>query len=79
MFQFTTYHNPESFETLEEMVENITNHGLTVKEQSYSQGWDETTLILEGTRDQFEKFFLSDGDSSQSIDIDEFMEELVEI
>ena len=79
MFQFTTYHNPDSFETLEEMVENITNRGLTVKEQSYSQGWDETTLILEGTRDQFEKFFLSDGDSSQSIDIDEFMAELVEI
>ena len=79
MFQFTTYHNPDSFETLEEMVENITNHGLTVKDQSYSQEWDETTLVLQGTRDQFEKFFLSNGDSSQSIDIDEFMEELVEI
>jgi hypothetical protein len=79
MVQFTTYHNPDSFETLEEMVENITNHGLTVKDQSYSQEWDETTLVLQGTRDQFEKFFLSNGDSSQSIDIDEFMEELVEI
>jgi len=79
MFQFTTYHNPDSFETLEELIENITNHGLTVKDQSYSQDWDETTLILEGTRDQFERLFLSNGDSSQSINIDEFMEELVEI
>jgi hypothetical protein len=79
MFQFTTYHNPDSFETLEELIENITNHGLTVKDQSYSQDWDETTLILEGTRDQFERLVLSNGDSSQSINIDEFMEELVEI
>jgi len=79
MFQFTTYHNDDSYGTLSELLEVVQEHGLTVVEKTFSLEWDETTLVLQGTRDQFEKFFLSNGDSSQSIDIDEFMEELVEI
>jgi hypothetical protein len=52
-----------------------------VVEKTFSLEWDETTLVLQGTREQFEKFFLSEGegDPSQSTDIDEFMDELEEV
>jgi len=77
MFQFVTFHNDDSFLTLSEMVETIQEFGLEVVEKTFSTEWDETTLVLQGTRAQFEKFFLeSDEVSSQSINIDEFMDEL---
>jgi hypothetical protein len=79
MFQFKTQHNDDSFMTLSEMVESIQEVGLTVVERTFSQKWNETTLVLQGTRAQFEKFFLSDEDMSQSINIDEFMDELDEV
>jgi hypothetical protein len=78
MFQFKTFHNDDSFMTLSEMIEFIQEFGLTVVEKTFSLEWDETTLFLQGTREQFEKFFLSDSDSSQSVNIDEFMNELEE-
>jgi hypothetical protein len=80
MFQFTTYHNDDSFQTLTEMIETIQEFGLEVVEKEFSMKWDETTLVIQGTRAQFEKFFLeSDEVSSQSINIDEFMDELEEV
>ena len=79
MFQFKTHHNVDSFITLSEMVESIQEFGLTVVEKTFSQEWNETTLFLQGTRKQFEKFFLSDSDTSQSVNIDEFMDELEEV
>ena len=81
MFQFVTFHNDDSFMTLSEMVETIQEFGLEVVEKTFSTEWDETTLVLQGTRAQFEKFFLSEGegDPSQSTDIDEFMDELEEV
>lgn len=79
MFQFKTHHNDDSFITLSEMVESIQEFGLTVVEKTFSQEWNETTLFLQGTRKQFEKFFLSDSDTSQSVNIDEFMDELEEV
>ena len=79
MFQFKTHHNDDSFITLSEMVESIQEFGLTVVEKTFSQEWNETTLFLQGTRKQFEKFFLSDSDTSQSVKIDEFMDELEEV
>ncbi len=80
MFQFTTYHNDDSYGTLSELLEVVQEHGLTVVEKTFSTEWDETTLVLQGTRAQFEKFFLeSDDVSSQSINIDEFMDELEEV
>jgi hypothetical protein len=78
MFQFKTHHNDDSFITLSEMIESIQEFGLTVVEKTFSQKWNETTLVLQGTRAQFEKFFLSDTDTSQSVNIDEFMDELEE-
>lgn len=81
MFQFVTFHNDDSFQTLSEMVETIQAFGLEVVEKTFSMKWDETTLVLQGTRAQFEKFFLSEGegDPSQSVNIDEFMDELEEV
>ena len=81
MFQFVTYHNSDSFQELYEMIESIQGFGLEVVEKEFSTEWDETTLVLQGTRAQFEKFFLSEGegDPSQSTDIDEFMDELEEV
>ena len=79
MFQFVTFHNDDSFLTLSEMVETIQAFGLEVVEKAFSTEWDETTLVLQGTRAQFEKFFLSDSDPSQSVNIDEFMDELEEV
>ena len=79
MFQFKTHHNDDSFITLSEMVESIQEFGLTVVEKTFSQEWNETTLFLQGTRKQFEKFFLSDSDTSQSVNIDEFMDVLEEV
>ena len=81
MFQFKTFHNDDSFMTLSEMIEFIQEFGLSVVEKTFSLEWDETTLFLQGTREQFEKFFLSEGegDPSQSTDIDEFMDELEEV
>jgi len=81
MFQFVTFHNDDSFQTLTEMVETIQEFGLEVVEKTFSLEWDETTLVLQGTREQFEKFFLSEGegDPSQSTNIDEFMDELEEV
>ena len=79
MFQFKTHHNDDSFITLSEMVESIQEFGLTVVEKTFSQEWNETTLFLQGTRKQFKKFFLSDSDTSQSVNIDEFMDDLEEV
>ena len=79
MFQFKTQHNDDSFMTLSEMVESIQEVGLTVVEKTFNQKWNETTLVLQGTRAQFEKFFLSDEDMSQSVNVDEFMDELDEV
>ena len=78
MFQFVTFHNDDSFQTLTEMVETIQEFELTVVE-TFPTEWDETALVIQGTREQFEKFFLSDSDTSQSINIDEFMDELEEV
>ena len=79
MFQFTTFHNDDSYMDLGEMIDLIKEFDLEVVE-TYPTEWDETALVLQGTRAQFEKFFLeSDEDSAQSIDIDEFMDELEEV
>ena len=80
MFQFVTYHNSDSFQELYEMIESIQGFGLEVVEKEFSTEWDETTLVLQGTRAQFEKLFLEyDGDIGESINIDEFMDELEEV
>lgn len=78
MFQLTTYHNEYSEETLEEFIQIATDSGLTVVSQ-VMDAQDETTLVLQGTKDQFftwNEYFMEGGPAWNE---EEFMEELVEV
>jgi hypothetical protein len=78
MFQLTTYHNEYSEETLEEFIQIALDNGLTLVSQTTDFS-DETTLILQGTREQFfswNDYFMEGGPSWNE---EEFMEDLVEI
>ena len=78
MFQLTTYHNEYSEETLEEFIQIALDNGLTLVSQTTDLS-DETTLILQGTKDQFfswNDYFMEGGPSWNE---EEFMEELVEV
>lgn len=78
MFQLTTYHNEYSEETLEEFIQIALDNGLTLISQTTDLS-DETTLILQGTREQFftwNDHFMEGGPSWNE---EEFMEDLVEI
>jgi len=78
MFQLTTYHNEYSEETLEEFIQIALDNGLTLVSQATDFS-DETTLILQGTREQFfswNDYFMEGGPSWNE---EEFMEDLVEI
>ena len=78
MFQLTTYHNEYSEETLEEFIQIALDNGLTLVSQTTDLS-DETTLILQGTKDQFFSWndhFMEGGPSWNE---EEFMEELVEV
>ena len=77
MFQLTTYHNEYSEETLEDFIQIAVDSGLTVVSQ-LMDAQDETTLVLQGTKDQFftwNEYFMEGGPSWNE---EEFMEELVE-
>jgi|APGre2960657373_1045057.scaffolds.fasta_scaffold173741_1 hypothetical protein len=78
MFQLTTYHNEYSEETLEDFIQIAVDSGLTVVSQ-LMDAQDETTLVLQGTKDQFftwNEYFMEGGPSWNE---EEFMEELVEV
>ena len=78
MFQLTTYHNEYSEETLEEFIQIALANRLTLVSQTTDFS-DETTLILQGTREQFfswNDYFMEGGPSWNE---EEFMEDLVEI
>ena len=78
MFQLTTYHNEYSEETLVEFTQIAVDSGLTLVSQ-VTDAQDETTLVLQGTKDQFftwNDYFMEGGPSWNE---EEFMEELVEV
>ena len=78
MFQLTTYHNEYSEETLVEFIQIALDSGLTLVSQ-VTDAQDETTLVLQGTRDQFftwNDYFMEGGPSWNE---EEFMEDLVEV
>ena len=78
MFQLTTYHNEYSEETLEEFIQIALDNGLKVISQ-IMDAQDETTLVLQGTREQFftwNDYFMEGGPSWNE---EEFMEDLVEV
>ena len=79
MFQLTTYHNEYSEETLPEFISLAQEHGLTVISQEFSEIYMETTLVLQGTREQFftwNDYFMEGGPSWNE---EEFMEELTPV
>lgn len=79
MLQFTAYHNSDCFDSLEDYIKMVKDHGLNPVEQSYSDEWDETTIIIHGSKDQFESFFLKTTEGDWGTNIDEFMDELKEV
>jgi len=78
MFQLTTYHNEYSEETLDEFIQIAVDSGLTVVSQ-VMDAQDETTLVLQGTKDQFFSWNDVLMEGGPSWNEEEFMEELVQV
>ncbi len=78
MYSFVTYHNSESELFLDQYIQLINGFDLEVVEQSYDVKYDETTLVIHGTKENFERFFMDD-EGSLSLDIDEALDELVPV
>lgn len=78
MFQLTTYHNEYSDETLEEFIQIAVDSGLTVVSQ-VMDAQDETTLVLQGTKDNFFKWNDTCMEGGPAWNEEEFMEVLVEV
>ena len=79
MFQLTAIHNDWNEETIEEFIETIKGHGLTVVSQEFSETYQETTLILQGTREQFFSWNDEMMEGGPSWNEEEFMEDLEEV
>ena len=78
MFQLTTYHNEYCEETLPEFISLAQEHGLTVISQ-VTDATDETTLVLQGTQEQFFSWNDTLMEGGPSWNEEEFMEELVPV
>ena len=68
MFQTTIFHNDDSDLTLQETIEEFESFGLTLISKEFDLKWDEWTLVIQGTREQF-----------FSWNEEEFMEDLIEV
>jgi len=78
MFQFTTYHY-DDLGDLSDLIEVITNHGLSVIDKWFDTEFDETGLTIQGTREQFRTMFEQTSQDDWGTDIEEFMAELVPV
>lgn len=79
MYQLTTHHNDDLGIDLSDMIEEIEDFGLKVISKTFSTQWDETTLVIEGTKEQFFAWNDAVSDGGPSWNEEEFMEELVEV
>ena len=79
MFQTTVIHNEWNEETVEEFIELAQEHGLTVISQEFNETYVETTLVLQGTKDQFFSWNDVLMEGGPSWNEEEFMEELVQV
>ena len=79
VFQFKTHHNPDSFETLPELLETFSKYGLEVVSQITDPKWEETTIILEGSEENFRAMFTETSEGEPGTDISEFMDELIPV
>ena len=77
MYQLTIFHNDDdSCETLEEVTARLTRHGLKVDHTAYDHNWDEHTIVLQGTKDQFLSWNAECMEGGPSIDEEEFLDAL---
>lgn len=79
MFQLTVFHNDDSDLTLSETIEEIEAHGLTVISKEFDSHWDEWTLVIQGTKDNFFKWNDTCMEGGPAWNEEEFMEDLVEV
>jgi hypothetical protein len=79
MFQTTAIHNDWNEETVEEFIEFAGEHGLTVISQEFNETYQETTLVLQGTKEGFFSWNDALMEGGPSWDEEEFMESLIEI
>lgn len=81
MYQLTVHHSPDSHPDIEigQFLSEATDSGLTVADTRLNPLYDETSVTLRGTRDQFLSYFnlVSEGDWGS--DVDEFMDMLVRV
>jgi nicotinamidase-related amidase len=80
MFQLMIHHSEEdSFETLDEAVTRINRHGLKVVHTTYNSTWDEHTLVVQGTQEEFLSWHSECMEGGPAIEVEEFLEELVPV
>lgn len=79
MFQLTAIHNDWNEETIEEFIEIAQGHGLTVVSQEFDETYQETTLVLQGTKEQFFSWNDHLMEGGPSWDEEEFMEDMIEV
>lgn len=79
MFQTTAIHNDWNEETIEEFIEFAEALGLTVISQEFNETYQETALVLQGTKEAFFSWndYLMEGGPAWNEE--EFMEELVPV
>jgi len=80
MFQLMIYHNDdEACEALGEAIVRINRHGLKVVHTTYNSVWDEHTLVLQGTQEEFLSWHTECMEGGPAIEVEEFLEELVPV
>jgi len=80
MFQLTIFHNDDdACETLEEVTERITRHGLKVSLTTYDPDWDEHAIVVQGTQDQFLSWHKACMEGGPPIDEEEFLSDLIPV
>jgi hypothetical protein len=79
MYQTTIYYNDDSDLTLQETIEEFESFGLTLVSKEFSLMWDEWTLIIQGSVEQF--FAWNDHlmEGGPAWNEDEFMDDLVKV
>ena len=79
MFQTTIFHNDDSDLTLQETIEEFESFGLTLISKEFDFDWDEWTLVIQGTKDQFFSWNDHLMEGGPSWNEEEFMEDLIKV
>lgn len=80
MFKSTSFFNDElGFDSIGEYIAVINKHGLKVIEQVLDLEYDETRITVQGSREQFEAFFIDINEGSWGFDLDELLHDLIPV